>query len=324
MKMIFNRWTRKLLLLELCFFMVGCLIHAVGLSWIAYSIWIERVDMLSKVSTADIFYAIEVWGLLVCLSNMLNVEKQNRSGSESSAFGAFYVFISIISLALGADTLVSNVRDTFSIIHHQTNIVSSNHTYPPTIDRTVVLSSAGTPVKLIGWLLFVVKTLEYTYTYEPEDFITNESHRAAITHTVARVMVVSLSYTSVASWIVIASQMNFKFIYPHYFILCYYLVTVSVAGCIQDGSAAKGTILSTLSVTFLIAILLDIGETVFYCTVSSKQPCTEPNPVYVGTMISSVIAGTLLWAYSLELWPFSWEPRLTAKNEFSTKAETTV
>lgn len=309
LKMIFNSCTRKLLLLQLCFLAVSFSIYAVGIGWTVQFILTHGIQDMVNTSVSnpkmdDLFHTTEVWGLLICLSSMLYTEMQAQSHSES-VFGAIYLFISTVSLVLGGDTIFQSTWNGISMI----NIESFNRTTP--IDVKVILNLTGSVVKGLSWLLFIVQTIVYTHNLHLEDTYAQPSPKMAATHRVVRMLVVLLIYSLVILWTIIASQMDFKFIYPHYLILCYYSVTVLIAGCVRDDSAVKGVILSTFSVSFMTMLFLDIGETFFHSGDCWKQQ--QCNPVHLSIEVCSVIAGLFLWMYILE--PFTGEPQLKKKEK---------
>ena len=304
--MLFSSGTRKLLLLQLCLFMVGCSISSVRLSWTGYSIWTNGVQdinkSLSDSTSGDLLSATEVWGLLICLSYMLHKEIPEQFCSKS-VISATYGFISIISLVLGGESIVQSTRDTISLINS-----TDAFTYTAPTDLRDILSLTAMLAKHLSWLLFIMKTSVHSQQLEVE---VNQL-KVTPMHIVARMMTVVFIYLSVILWTVIATQLDFKLAYPHYIILCYFLVTVLVAGCFRDDSAVKGTILSILSVSFMTLILIDIGETmILHCRTNWTQECTQMNPVHISVMVSSITAGALSWMCMFELChcPSSDEPQ---------------
>lgn len=304
LKMFFSSWTRKLLLLQLCLLMVGCSISSVRLTWTGYSVWTNGVrdinKSLSDSTNGDLLSATEVWGLLICLSYMLHKEIPDQFCSKS-VISATYGFISVISLVLGGESIFQSTRDTISLINS-----TDTFTYTAPTDFRDILSVIATLTKHLSWLLFIMQTGVHSQQGEVNQL------KAPPIHIATRMMTVALINLSVILWTVVATQLDFKLAYPHYIILCYFLVTVLVAGCVRDDSTAKGTILSILSVSFMTLILIDLGETIIlHCRTNWTQECTRLNPVHVSVMASSIVAGALLWMCMFELCPSSDEPQTT-------------
>lgn len=304
-KMLFSSWTRKLLLLQLCLFTVGCLISSVRLSWTGYSIWTNGIQdinkSLSDSTNDDLLSTTKVWGLLICLSYMLHMEIPDQLRSKS-VISAIYAYISIMSLILGGDSIVQSTRDTISLID---STETFTHTAPA--DLKVILNLTATLSKHLSWLLFLMQTFVHSKELE-----VIQLQKVKSTHIIARMMTVPLIYLSFILWTVIVLQLDFKLTYAHYIIICYYLVIVLVAGCVRDDSAAKGTVLLIFSVTFMILILMDVGEKlILQCRTGWTQQCAQLNPMHVGVMVSSITAGALLYMYIFELCPSSDEPQMT-------------
>ena len=318
--MLFNSWTRKLLLLQLCFLVVSFTIYSVGIVWKVHFTWRNGIihnASLSKPDADDIIFTdAEVWGLLICLSSMLYTETQAHPRSES-VFGTIYLLISTVSLVLGGETIFKSARDAISLMNQNDNIVSFNHT--TLTDPKVILNLTGSLVKGLSWLLFIVQTFTYTHNLADTHTQPSPKHLTTIVHRVQMMVIVSLIYSLVILWMVIASRMDFSFAYDDYFILSYYLVTVLATGCIGDDSAVKGVILSIFSLPFMTVILLDISETIF-----CNGDCwiQRLNPVQLCIKISSVFAGLFLWMYTFE--PFSGEPQLKTGKLYMQAKTTTL
>ena len=295
--MLFNSLTRKLLLLQLCFLAVSFSIYTVGIVWKVHFTWRNGIhnESLSKPNTDDnMFYTVEVWGLLICLSSMLYTETQAHPHSES-VFGAIFLFISTVSLVLSGESIIKSTRDATSLINRN-DIESFNHT---TLTKPiVVLKLIGNLVKELNWLLFTVQTTAYTHNLE--DTHIQPSSTTTVVHRVQRMMIVLLIYSLVIQWTMIASQMDFNFVYHDYFIFCYYLATVLTAGCLGDDSTVKRVTLSTFSLPFMTVILLDIG-TILFCNGDCWiQQCIPLNHLHLSIKISSVLVGLFVWIYILK------------------------
>lgn len=316
--MLFNSWTRKLLLLQLSLLVVSFSTYTVGIVWKVHFTWRNGIhnETLSKPSTDDIFYTAEVWGLLICLSSMLYTETQAHPRSKS-VFGAIYIFISTLSLVLGGDTITKSARDALSLMNQNDN---ESFDHITVTDPKVILKLTGNLVKGLSWLLFTVQTTAYTHNLD--DINIQPSPTTTVIYQAQRILIVSLIYSLVILWTMIASWMDFKFAYHDYFILCYYLATVFTAGCIGDDSTVKRVILSIFSVPFMTVILLDFGKTIFCSRDRWIQQHTPLNPVHLSVKLSSVLAGLFLWIYKYE--PLSGEPRLRTGKLYMQAKTTTL
>ena len=305
-----------------CLFVVGCLTYLLGLYSMINSSnqWKNEHSPQSEHNSGSIFYALKivaslpnfsmtlVWDLLTSVSGGLYMTMHNEPVSEYySVFYALYAFIISILFKIYGDAHLQSSKDVFATMY-PVSAVSSNQTV--STDRKFIVASMGALAKGLGWLLFIVVAIVFTFRSK-----TAPNHQSwgtgGFTQRVARVIVIaSAAYCSVMSWSLLILNLDIK----HKYVIfgCYlpssmFSVAMLIVGFVPryNKRVIKAILVSMFCISFITVLLIDLVRTIYQCEAKWSHWCIELNPVYYSTMISINIVNTLLWMNIFEFWPLS-------------------
>ena len=343
--MCLSSWTSKLILLPLCFLVVGVWTYLISLCSFIYSIWKtntahgENSTLFHTTTDHDLNLTVVSvslsWELFMSLSGVIYMAAQVKGSLASSPqvlYAFFYALVSTVSFLLNGDVFVGRIRDIFSEFYPTSPdgvvvITPSNEIAPP-YDKITLAMMIGSLVKGLSWLFFIV--MHFFQAYRSKAATPNNNQNITTTLATSTLLFVTLVYCTVVTWSVFGSKVEVNFAFPTYIILFDFLVAILLVKCFgYSDSIMMGVFLSILSVylTYMVEILIDLVRTIDNCYYSSSQwslHCIHMNPIYYSTMISIGMAGTLLWMYIFELWQFSYsQPSLKeAKLHKEAKEET--
>lgn len=337
-KMFFNNWTRKLLFLPLCSFVVGFLTYLVAICSLIHTVWTnishpqghndsESFHSSTDASSLSILCLSLSWEVLMSLSAVIYMATEVRGGSGSYSnslqiFSAFFSIVSIIFIAFDGDILVGIVRNSFSRMYQSNFAAASNPTTQlPTIVSTttplsVALALIGTLVKGTSWLTFMAITFFYALPSKANNYLQDQhssNTRTAITNGATAMLIATLMYCTAMTWMEIGSKIEYGIVFSKYISFCNFLGAVLLMGCTALGkihSVIIGLFLCILGIylTFLVEILIDLGRALHICGIHWTEICIKVNPVYFCTLISSIVAGTLVWMFIFKLWSVPGKP----------------
>ena len=299
--MPFNGWTRKLIWLPLCLFLIGWVTSMAGLRWMMESgrstLHNESLNSITD-ATLHVFYLTAVWEPFVCMFGALHVALPYQ---PSSVFSAVIAFVSILCYVFSGDIAIKIARDIFPIVHLP--VASYVPRAPTHLDVTFLL--IGTLIKGLSWLLFVVLTIFLTYTYKSKEARNHSTSTTTNTHQVARVLIVPLIYISVIGWTVFTSaHVVSDFGFPDS-VLYPYLAALMLAGFLGDDTMIVGVLVSIFYM-YVAFMAVDLYEIVYRCSTYWPQLlCTQLNPLHFNTTISGGIVSIFLCICIHDLWPFS-------------------
>ena len=323
--MVFYGWWTKTRLLAICFVLISYLMYLVGL----YCIIVEDSAWTSEVSSHSPFRSSTVEALIVfCVA--LFLEKIYLTGllyvqvmQEQFYFpgiGAVCAFFGILCFVFAGNLSISYGRELFSTAFPAIANVSSD--LPASIRPKVILAFAGTLLNGLSWLFVVFLGMTKTHSFSQDTGLRmsqNKISNTCIYVSVRMVIFITALYYSVVNWNMLISNTFPDFVHSVYVMYLFfpYLISLSISECIGESRVTKGVVLSIISVfmTFVIKNLLNLAGTIYHCSSHWTQQCIEQNPVYYSTMISSGIAGMLLWMCISELWPNSGNNSSSSRDE---------
>ena len=343
--MVFYSWWTKTCLLALCFVLISYLMYLVGL----YCIIVEDSARISEVSSHSPFHSSVVDALIVfcvvlflekiCLTGLLYVQITREKSYFPGISAVWCAFFSILCFVCAGYLSVSYERELFSTFPAIAGNVSFDQT-ASSIHPKFILAFLGTLLNGLSWLFVIFLGMTKTHSFLTQDTRLPQDKISNLYVSVRMIIFITALYYSVANWNLVVSNIFPDFVHSVYVMYLFfpYLTSLSISECIGDSRLTKGVILSiiTIFVSFLLKNLLDLARIIYHCSSDWTQlQCIEQNPVYYSTVISSGIAGILLWMCIGELWPNSSNnsssPRydlpggvLSLEEEYLTKASDSV
>ena len=311
--MVFYGWWTKTHLLALCFILISYLMYLVGLYCIIveHSAWIKELPpnapFHSSTIEAFIVFCVGLFLEKICLTGLL-YEQVMQEQFYFPGIGALCAFVSILCFVFAGNLSISYGRELFSTAFPAIRNVSSDQM--ASIRPKFILAFTGTLLNGLSWLFVVFLGMTKTHSFSQDTGLRMSQNKISnIYVSVRTVIFITALYYSVVNWNMLVSNIFPDFVHSVYVMYLFfpYLTSLSISECIGDSRVTKGVVLSIISVfmTFVIKNLLNLAGTIYHCSSHWTQQCIEQNPVYYSTMISSGIAGMLLWMCISELWPNS-------------------